>query len=521
MKDPRGKASKNRKTIMSLLAIDIGSSRCKAVVFAVTGKILAQHACAYIPEFPAPSHAEMDPERFWQAVCHCSQAVSKNLSDPVRALCLNSHGETFVPVNGHNEAIAPAILNQDNRATEETVWLERTFGRKRLFEITGLVAHPMYPVPKILWLRKHRPDIFVPSVRFLSVIGYVLSRLGLPAYIDYSLASRYLAFDIRRRCWAEEILAATEINAECLPVPVPAGTIAGKLDGAVASQLGLLAGTIVVMGGHDQPSGALGVGAIGSGRVADSMGTYECLLAASDKPSLTDAALAASLNSYCHVVPDKFVTLAYFPSGIMIKWFHDLLYGEIRDENILVQDGNRSDAESLRYAALEREAPAGPTGLCITPNLIGTCNPEFNPHARAIISGLSANTTRSTIYKGILEGLACELSQMTDILANVVGEFRDVYVTGGGSRSALGLQLRAALSGRQLHVMECPEAVCLGGAILAGVACGEYGGLREAVELMVHDVSVVPPDQAIAAAYAGQAKQYRDLRSAGAAIPKH
>src|SRR5271169_3807546 len=225
-------AAENRKPIMSLLAIDIGSSRCKAVVFAVTGEILAQHACAYTPEFPAPSHAELNPERFWRAVCHCSQAVGKNLSDPVRALCLNSHGETFVPVNERNEAIAPAILNQDNRATEETVWLERTLGRKRLFEITGLVAHPMYPVPKILWLRKYRPDIFACPVRFLSVIGYVLSRLGLPAYIEYSLASRYLAFDIRRRQWSDEILAATEINAECLPIPVPAGTIAGKLEAA-------------------------------------------------------------------------------------------------------------------------------------------------------------------------------------------------------------------------------------------------------------------------------------------------
>jgi len=488
---------------MSLLAIDIGSSRCKAVVFAVTGKILTQHACSYAPEFPALAHAEINAERFWQAVRHCSQAVSKNLSDPVRALCLSSHGETFVPVNGRNEAIAPAILNQDNRATEETLWFEKTFGKKQLFEITGLVAHPMYPVPKILWLRKHWPDMFAAPVRFLSVIGYVLSRLGLPAYVDYSLASRYLAFDIRRRRWSDEILAATEISAECLPVPVPAGTIAGKLDGAAASQLGLLPGTMVVMGGHDQPCGALGVGAIGPGRVADSMGTYECLVAASDQPSSTDVALAASLNSYCHVIPDKFVTLAYFPSGIMIKWFHDLLY-----------DGDSGQAESTHYAALERDAPAGPTGLCITPNLIGTCNPDFNPHVRGIISGLSPNTTRSQIYKGILEGLACELSQMTDILANAVGEFRDVYVTGGGSRSALGLQLRASLSGRQLHVMECPEAVCLGGAMLAGVASGEYQSLSEAVELVVHDVSEVSPDHAIAAAYAQQAKQYRRLRSA-------
>jgi xylulokinase len=506
---------------MSLLAIDIGSSRCKAVVFAVTGEILAQHACAYTPEFPAPSHAEINPECFWQAVCHCSHGVTKDLSEPVRALCLNSHGETFVPVNECNEAIAPAILNQDNRAVKETVWLERTFGRKRLFEITGLVAYPMYPVPKLLWLRNHRPDIFAPSVRFLSVIGYVLLRLGLPAYIDYSLASRYLAFDIRKRRWSEEILAATEINAKCLPIPVPAGTIAGKLDAAAATQLGLSPGTMVVMGGHDQPCGALGVGAISSGRAADSMGTYECLLVASDQPSLTDAALAASLNSYCHVVPDKFVTLAYFPSGIMIKWFHDLLYGEAygatygdtHEEGIASEGVDPAAMESRHYATLEGNAPAGPTGLCITPNLIGTCNPDFNPHARGIISGLGPNTTRSQIYKGILEGLACELSHMTEILANVVGDFRDVYVTGGGSRSALGLQLRAALSGRRLHVMKCPEAVCLGGAILAGVASGEYGSLREAVELVVRDVSEVAPDHALAAAYAQQAKQFRDLRS--------
>jgi xylulokinase len=503
---------------MSLLAIDIGSSRCKGVVFALTGKILAQHSCAYTPEFPAPAHAEMNPERFWEAVCVCSRELSKNLPDPVRALCLNSHGETFVPVNGRNEAIASAILNQDNRATEETAWLEKAFGRKRLYEITGHVAYPMYPVPKILWLRRHRPELFASSVRFLSVIGYVLSRLGLPAYVDYSLASRYLAFDIRQRRWSEEIIAATEISAECLPVPVPAGTIAGKLDAAAANQLGLLLGTMVVMGGHDQPCGALGVGAIGAGRVADSMGTYECLLAASDQPSLTNTALAASLNTYCHVVPDKFVTLAYFPSGIMIKWFHDLLYGETPSESVVAHGEDSSYAESLHYAALERAAPTGPTGLCIAPNLIGTCNPDFNPHARGIIFGLSANTTRSQIYKGILEGLAFEMSQMTDIMADAAGEFQDVYVTGGGSRSVLGLQLRSALSGRRLHVMQCPEAVCLGGAILAGVACGEYGSLREAVELLVRDVSTVSPDAAIAASYGQHVKQYRHLRSAEPSI---
>jgi xylulokinase len=288
----------------------------------------------------------------------------------------------------------------------------------------------------------------------------------------------------------------------------------GKLDASAASQLGLLQGTQVVLGGHDQLCGALGVGAIDAGRVADSMGTYECLAATSGQPGSTDAALTASLNSYSHVVPDKFVTLAFFPSGIMMKWFHDLIYGEgVHDDG-----QNSSQAESIHYAALERGAPDGPTGLCITPNLIGTCNPDFNPYVRGIISGLSANTTRSQIYKGILEGLACELSQMAEILSSAAGEFRDIYVTGGGSRSALGLQLRAALSGRTLHVMEGPESVCLGAAILAGVACNQYASFKEAVDLVVREVSTVAPDPMIAAAYSQQIKQYGQVRSA-VAVP--
>jgi xylulokinase len=498
---------------MSLLAIDIGSSRCKAVVFAVTGEILTQHSCSYQPDFPAPSRAEINPESFWRAVCSCSHAVSSNLSDPVRALCLSSHGETFVPVDNQNQAVAPAILNQDNRATEEAAWLEKTVGRRRLFEITGQVAHPMYPLPKFLWLRKHQPEMFSKTARFLSVIGYLLSQMGLPPYIDYSLASRYLAFDIRQRRWSEEILAATETDLDLLPIPLPAGAIAGKLDRSGASQLGLPGGTLVVMGGHDQPCSALGVGAISAGRVSDSMGTYECLTASSDEPCPTDAALASSLNSYCHVVPEKFVTLAYFPSGIMMKWFHDLLYQDARTENVGAHDNNAAESESLHYAALESQAHEGPTGLCITPNLIGTCNPDFNPYARGIIFGLTANTTRGQIYKGILEGLACELGQMTDILANAVGQFQDLYVTGGGAHSPLGLNLRGAISGRTLHVMQCPEAACLGGAMLAGVASGEYANLREAVAAVVRDVAEVRPDPAIAASYAQQVKQYRHLSS--------
>jgi xylulokinase len=498
---------------MSLLAVDIGSSACKAVVFAASGQVLASAAASYTADFPHPAHAEMDAAKFFEAVCACTQQVARELSDPVRAVCFSSHGETFVPVNARGEAVGPAILNMDGRATSEAAWIEGVFGRKKLYEITGQVAHPSYTILKILWLREHWPEVFAATTRFASVTDYVLLQLGLSSYIDYSLASRFLAFDIRARRWSQEILTAVDLREERLPTPVAAGTVAGTLSASAAGRLGLPAGVTVIVGGHDQPCGALGTGTLDPGQVMDSIGTYECVLAATKTPSLTDAALAASLNTYCHVVPERYITIAYFPSGIMMKWFHDLLYGN----GSATQEG-QSGGESDHYAFLEANAPSGPTDLCVTPHLIGTCNPDFDPGARGVIAGLNPRTDRAHIYKGILEGVACELSQMTDMLAKAVGEFQDVRVIGGGARSALGLKLRAALTGCRLHEMQCQEAVCLGGAILAGLAIGEFGSIREAVDRVVHEAQTVNPDRAIATSYARQVRQYGVVRRALSAI---
>ena len=492
---------------MSLLAIDIGSSQCKAVVFTAAGAVLARSVCPYSPDFPQLALAEMDPANYWLAVCKTSREATRDLDDPVEALCLSSHGETFVPVNAQGEAIGPAILNIDTRARREAKWCENAVGARRIFEITGLVAHAMYPIPKILWLRRQRPEIHSQAVRFLSVTDFIHVRLGLPPYIGYSLASRFLAFDVMRDCWSPEILAAAGLTMGQLPIPVPAGTIAGKLTSAAANALGVANGTPVVVGGHDQACGALGAGVIESGRVADSMGTYECLAAASDQPSLGEAAFAARLNSYCHVVPRKFLTLAYFPSGIMVQWFRDLIFGP----STRLQDSRTAANELDPFSQMEAECTGAPTGLCVTPHLIGTGNPDFDPRARATIFGLASHSNRSQIYQAILEGIACELAQITEILANVYGGFRDLYVTGGGTRSPLGLKLRATITGCRLHVIECDEAVCQGAAILAGVATGTYGRIADAAERIIREKEVVAPDAHFAESYARQRKRYERL----------
>ena len=482
----------------------MGSTNCKAIAFSEDGRVLSQRTSSYATESSPPCRTEIAPETFWRALVAVTRGIATELNrDPVEVLAISSHGETFVPVDSRQSVVRPAILNVDTRAVREANWLASAIGRERIFEITGLAVHSMYPLAKILWLRQHEPDAFASSARFLALPTYLLTRMGLPAYVDYSLASRFLAFDVSNLNWSVDILSVCELVAEQFPIPVPAGTIAGTLEAHVANDLGLPPSTLVVVGGHDQPCAALGCGVMGPGRVSASLGTYECLVAASETPALSNASLAANLNTYCHVVPGRYVTLAYFPSGIMIEWFLHLICssGELI--------GSRSLGELC--AALEAHASPGPTGLCITPHLLGSCNPDFDPSATGVITGIRPTTNRSDLYQGILEGIACEFANMADLLQQAAGECRGVYISGGGVRSRLGLKLRSALAGRELHLMRCPEAVCLGTAILAGVAATKYASFAQAVDQVVHVAETIIPDPTITQDYKAQMEQYRTL----------
>jgi xylulokinase len=496
---------------VSLLAVDVGSSSCKAIVFSEDGCVLAQKTCSYPPlQIPRPAWAELAAESFWHALTVATQSIAAKVqSDPIEVLAISSHGETMVPVDSRAQAIAPAILNMDNRAIEEANAIGAVFPPRRIYDITGLTVHPMYPLAKMIWLRKHQPDVFGKTGRFLAVPTYLLTRLGLPAYVDYSLASRFLVFDIRAKTWSSEILNAFTFSPEQLPQPVAAGTVAGELSSSAAAQLGLPKGTMVVVGGHDQPCGALGCGVIQPGRVSASLGTYECLVAASREPASSDRALTANLNSYCHVVPDRFVTLAYFPAGIMLDWFLRVMCSS--------KEITADEVGNLCHS-LEGDCSQGPSGLLITPHLLGTCNPDFDPNATGVISGIRPGTSRADIYKGILEGIACEFADSSDLLQEAAGAFTEIYVTGGGTLSALGLQLRAALSGRELHLSDCPDTICLGTAMLAGLAAGKYACFCEAAEQLVRVSQTVSPNLDLTKSYTLQQQQYRVLYSSLAAV---
>jgi len=197
----------------------------------------------------------------------------------------------------------------------------------------------------------------------------------------------------------------------------------------------------------------------------------------------------------------------------MVEWFLQLLR---TNENPVPASDPLSEFE--RQALIEH------SGLLITPHLLGTGTPDFDPLASGVIFGLRPSTRGRDLYQGILEGIACEFADTADLLEIASGPFSEVFVTGGGCRSRLGLEMRATLSNRSLHRMECAEAVCLGAAILAGVGAGKYRNISEAVSQLVKVSDTVEPRKDMTALLIGQRKKYqalcatlKDMRAAKAA----
>jgi xylulokinase len=203
------------------------------------------------------------------------------------------------------------------------------------------------------------------------------------------------------------------------------------------------------------------------------------------------------------VVPGRYVTLAFFPSGIVLRWFLEQLAA--------AEAARATAAETDPHAWFEARMPEGPSGICVTPHLIGACNPHWNARASTAMVGFTPSADVFSLYKGILEGVACEFALNAATLAEATGAFSRVRVAGGGAASRFGLRLRAALSGKVVETLRNHEAVCLGSAILAGVAAGVYRDVQDGVAQAVGVADVLPPEPDLAGSYAVQVDRYSRL----------
>jgi xylulokinase len=487
---------------MGLLGIDLGSSSVKGVIFDYGGRPLASASKSYETLRPAPDAAEADANRIWEAAAEVIRELAGG-REPVEALAVSSHGETTIPIDAHGEPAGHAMMNSDNRAVREIRRLVKEVGERELYAITGVPAHPMFAMPKIMWLKKHRPDVYAKTVKFLSVGDFILSKLGAGFLTDPSMADRTFGFDIARRTWSEDILSAAGLKKEQFPEVTESGKSCGIVPDETARALGLKTGVVLALAGHDQPCGAYGSGAYRGGDAAVSAGTYECVNAVTAEPGNNDKAFALRANSYPHVVPGTYINLGFFPAGFSTKWFVDEF---CHADTVEAEKSGVSVYEYLGGCMEE-----SPPGQLFLPYLIGSGTPYWDPFVRGALLGITPGTSRHDVFRAIFEGIAYELKLNIDNLESIGIRLNDMVISGGNSRLDFSVQLRADVTGRRFARMDTPETVCKGAAMLAGVALGVYADYEDAVTMTAAKREVFAPRPEMTKRYEKPYAQYKKI----------
>lgn len=486
---------------MALLGVDIGSSALKAALYSDTGDMLAGARHEFAP--PARDQPGFSAQQLWSGVCAVIGKTTAQVPDAeIRALSLSSHGESFVALDRDGQPLTPFVVNTDPCGGAAAAAFEHEFGKRRIFEITGLPVHPMYTLPKIAWLRDRDPALFARARSFFCVADYLLHRAGVGRYISTSLASRTMGLDLLQGDWAGALLAFAGIDRAALAQPVAAGSALGQASITAARELGIPHRALWVAGGHDQGCCSLGGGGRLDGVAVDGTGTFECLSVSRRQPLLSAPALAFNFPSERHTIPDQFLTLVYIPGGIVLRWFRDTLSGRFVDR--------AGVSGTDPYALMLADLPDDPTGLFVFPHLIGTGTPWLDPSAQGAIFGLTATTAYPEVAKAVLEGITCEMRWNLDLLRQTGVAVNRIHAVGGGARSAAWLQLKA-------DIFDCPvaaidgEASCAGAAMCAGRGAGVFASCDEAAAAFIRPGRTYEPRPGHAARYRDKTAAYQDL----------
>lgn len=467
----------------TLVGIDVGTSGVKGLAIDAHGSVLARAEASYPLSTPHPGWAEQDPEAWWEGTSSVLARLEADAGTP-RAIGLSGQMHGLVALDRRDRVLRPAILWNDQRTARECAEIEERLGLERLIELTGNRALPGFTAPKLLWLRRHEPELYGQIARIMLPKDYVRLRLCGEHATDVSDASGTLLLDVAKRGWSEEVLEALEVDAAWLPELLESPTDSGKT----------AQGVPVAAGGGDQAAGALGVGVVAPGPLSVVLGTSGVVFSA--LPAFA-ADPQARVHAFCHAEPGVWHAMGVMLSAAgSLRWLRDTFAGG--------RDFQQLDREAAAW-------PPGTEGLLFAPYLAGERTPHADPEARGAFTGLSLRHDRGALVRAVLEGVAFGLRDSLELIAALGSRPDRARVSGGGARSELWLQIVASALELALERVAVDEGAAFGAALLAGEAAGLWHDGQEAVAATVRVGSEVEPVEAWIEVYRESYERYTAL----------
>lgn len=495
---------------MKIAGLDIGTTGCKCTVFDEQGKYLDKAYRDY-PVRRAVGGHEIDVSVIMDGVYASVREMAEKYPD-IAGIGVTSFGETFVCVDEMGEPLCPAMLYTDPRGREECLELAAKLGEKEITRITGLRPHEMYSIPKIMWIKKHRPRVYDAAKRIFLMEDYVVYHLTGRAQIDYSLATRTMAFDIRKLTWSREIFEAAGVDVKLMSEPVMTGTAAGTISETAAAMTGLSRETKVVSVSHDQVSAAVGAGAFDGSVAVDGAGTVECLTPIYDSMPDIDAMYQGYFSVVPYVIPGKYVAYAFsYTGGALIQWCTQTL---AKKETELAKAQGISVNEYLEKVYADQKGEKAPSGLLVLPHFAGAATPYMDTGSKGAILGLTTETTAADVYRGCMEGVAYEMCLNMQALKGSGIRFEKLHATGGGARSAQWMQMKADMLNLPIVALKTVDAGTVGSAMLTGIAIGLFKDLQDAATHMVEEIQTYEPREEMHGKYMKLYENYKNVYQA-------
>lgn len=460
---------------MKIAGLDIGTTGCKLTVFHEDGTYAGKAYRDYPVRRQVGGH-EIDISTMMESVYEVITEMAGQYPD-IAGIGVTSFGEVFVMTDSAGEPLHAAMLYTDPRGSEECAELAWQLGADRIAHITGLAPHEMYSIGKMMWIRKHHPKIYAAAKRIHLIEDYVVWHLTGKAQIDYSLASRTMAFDIRTMTWSSEIFEAAGIDSSLMSAPVRIGTSAGRITPAAAQRTGLSPDCQIVSISHDQVAAAIGAGAFDGTVGVDGAGTVECLTPIYDDIPDIDVMRRGFFSVVPYVIPGKYVAYAFsYTGGALIQWCMDT-FGK----------GETNQRMEEAYGKDE------PSGLLVLPHFAGAATPYMDTGSKGAILGLTTAHTAADIYRACMEGVVYEMKLNYDALARSGVRIRRLHATGGGARSKVWMQMKADVLNLPVTALKTVDAGTVGSAMLTGIAAGVFQDLTDAAAHMVQAAQTYEP----------------------------
>lgn len=466
------------------IGLDIGTTSTKAFLYDEKGKIRGGAQSAYTLLVPEAGRAEQRPDELLDAVIDAIREAMQDANahaDDISAVGISAAMHSLMAVDHDGHPLTPLITWADNRSIGQVNALRKGREAGKLYRATGTPIHPMSPLTKLLWFADREPELFKRAAKFVSFKEYLLHRLFGRYALDLSLASATGMLDLNTLKWNDSALHLTGLSADRLGEIVPITERLSGMDRKLADRMGLHPDTPWIAGASDGALANVGVGALGKGETAVTIGTSGAVRSFTDRPA-TDP----DGRTFCYAFePDRWLVGGPTNNGgIALRWYLEKFVIDAEEG----ESGDLKEKQALdRIVKLADSVAPGSEGLLFLPYLSGERAPYWNADARGAYFGATLHHGRAHFGRATMEGVLFAVRTVSDALMELGGANHTLLASGGFAKSDIWTQMLADLSGTQVVVPDTYEASAFGAAAVAMKAdgvIGDYADLKESIGIL-------------------------------------